>query len=82
MERYHATSVQSCLSRSAEAQMAKRGECGMGEREHAQVYPIAHSNVARKPDERARWSVVVSLALKKRLFLNMRRKRLLVSLFG
>jgi hypothetical protein len=37
---------------------------------------------ARKPDERARWSVVVSLALKKRLFLNMRRKRLLVSLFG
>jgi len=62
--------------------MAKLGECAMGEREHAKVYPNAHSNVARKPDERARWSVVVSLALKKRLFLNTRRKRLLVSLFG
>ena len=62
--------------------MAKRGECGMGEREHARVYPNAHSSAARKQDESARWSVVVSLALKKRLFLNMRRKRLLVSLFG
>jgi hypothetical protein len=34
MERYHATSVQSCLSTRVEAQMAKRGECGIGEREH------------------------------------------------
>ena len=62
--------------------MAKRGECGMGEREHAQVYPNAHSNVARKPDERARWSAVVPLALEKRLFLNVRGECLLVPLLG
>jgi len=51
-------------------------------REHAPVYPNARSDAAaRKQDERARWSVVVSLALEKRLFLNVRRKRLLVSPF-
>ena len=37
---------------------------------------------ARKQDERARWSAVVPLALEKRLFLNVRRKSLLVSPFG
>jgi len=37
---------------------------------------------ARKQDERARWSVVVSLAPEKRLFLNVRRQRLLVSPCG
>ena len=62
--------------------MAKRGECGMGEREHARVYPNAHSNVVRKQDERAHLSVVVSLAPEKHLFLNVRRKRPLVSPFG
>src|SRR5262249_24791541 len=36
----------------------------------------------RKQDERARWFAVVSLAPKKRLFLNVRRRRLLVSPFG
>jgi hypothetical protein len=36
----------------------------------------------RKQDERGRRSAVVSLAPKKRLFLNVRRKRLLVSPFG
>jgi len=51
--------------------MAKRGKCGISEREDAQVYPNAHSNAARKQDERARWSVVVSLAPEKRLFLNV-----------
>ena len=38
--------------------------------------------VARNQDKRARWSAVVSLAPEKRLFLNVRRKRLLVSPFG
>jgi len=37
---------------------------------------------ARKQDERARWSAVVPLALEKRLFLNVRRKYLLVPLLG
>jgi hypothetical protein len=38
--------------------------------------------VRGEKDERARWSALVSLVPKKRLFLNVRRKRLLVSLFG
>src|SRR5262249_24382941 len=64
------------------AHMAKRRECGMGEREHARVYPNAHSNAARKQDERARWSAVVPLALEKRLFLNASCRCLLVPLLG
>jgi hypothetical protein len=44
--------------------------------------PGPNWRAARKQDERARWSAVVSLAPKKRLFLNVRRKRLLVSPFG
>ena len=36
----------------------------------------------REQDERARWSVVVPLALEKRLFLNVRPKYLLVPLLG
>jgi hypothetical protein len=38
------------------AQIAKRGECGIGEREHARVYPNGRSNAAaRKQDERGGW---------------------------
>ena len=82
--------------------MAKRGERGVGEREHARVYPnarwsaaaasktkrvggggVAHDRVLRcTKDERARFVLVVSLAVEKLLFLNVRRERLLVSLFG
>src|SRR6516225_9492834 len=44
---------------------------------------VAHDRVLRcTKDERARWSAVVSLAPKKRLFLNVRRERFMVSLRG
>jgi len=63
--------------------MPKRGECGMGESEHAQVYPNAHSNMARKQDECACWSgCLKALAAKKPLFPNVRRKRHVEALFG
>jgi hypothetical protein len=42
----------------------------------------AREAMSRSQDERALWSAVVSLVPKKRLFLNVRRKRLLVSPFG
>ena len=48
-------------------------------REYTQTRSVA---AARKQDERVQWSAVVSPAPKKHLFLNVRRKRLLVSLFG
>src|SRR6516225_12295473 len=51
-------------------------------RRRTTFYHVSHSNAARKQGERARWSVVVSLALEKHLFLNVRRKRPLVSPFG
>ena len=44
---------------------------------------IAHDRVLRcTKDERARWSAVVPPALEKHLFLNVRRKYLLVPLLG
>jgi hypothetical protein len=38
----------------AAAQMAKRGECGIGEREHARVYPNARSGAAGATKTNAR----------------------------
>jgi len=43
---------------------------------------VARFFSSKKKVPPARWSAVVSLALEKRLFLNVRRKRLLVSPFG
>ena len=44
---------------------------------------VAHDRVLRcTKDERARWSAVVPPALEKHLFLNVRRKYLLVPLLG
>jgi hypothetical protein len=62
------------------------GQSFVGEGEHAPSYhgpACSRTRTARaKEDERVGWAAVVSLAPKKRLCLNVRRKRLLVSPFG
>jgi hypothetical protein len=50
------------------------------EREHGPT--LSWRGARGEKDERVGWAAVVSLAPKKRLFLNVCRKRLLVSPFG
>jgi hypothetical protein len=54
----------------------------MGESEHAQVYPNAHSNMARKQEDARVGLAVEALAAKKPLFPNVCRKRHVEALFG
>jgi hypothetical protein len=71
-EREHARVYQNARSDAAARKQDER-VCG----------GVAHDRVLRcTKDERARWSAVVPLALEKRLFLNVRRKYLLVPLRG